>query len=175
MTAVPGGVITPLQNPISPQPRRRFHIRAGRLTGSGLSANNEVSGRRVQSSRDSYECAQRFFSMAQRQSTENRHPHRCKMFAQQINDGERTGRLKFRELTDGNSCKAVEMPGLAEHRQSSIDLTHMHVNCFNEQNGSVQRWKSPPSSGRNHIEIAAQQDSFRHARCGQGGGHLRAS
>jgi hypothetical protein len=32
-------------------------------TGSGLSPNGEVSGRRVQTSRDSYEYAQWFFSM----------------------------------------------------------------------------------------------------------------
>jgi hypothetical protein len=131
---------------ISHQPRRRFSPVVASGPGSGLSSNGEYSGRRVQSSRDSYECAQRFFSMPQRQSTEDRHPHRCKMFAQQINDGERIGRLKSRELTDGYSCKAVEMPGLAEHRQLSINLPHIHVNCFNKQNGSVQRWKSPPGS-----------------------------
>ena len=50
------------------QPLRRFSPAVGIWarpieTGSGSSPNGEVSGRRVQSSRDSYECAQRFFSM----------------------------------------------------------------------------------------------------------------
>jgi hypothetical protein len=80
--------------------------------GLGLSPDGEISGRRIQSRRDSYECAQRFVSMPQRQSTEDRHSHRGKMFAQQINDA----RFKSRELTDGNSSKAREMAGLAKHR-----------------------------------------------------------
>jgi len=77
------------------------------------------------------------------------------MFAQQINNGEPIARLKPCELFDGNTCKAGEMPGLAEHRQLSVNLPKMHVNRFKKENGSVHRWQSPACTRRNRIEVAA--------------------
>ncbi len=71
------------------------------------------------------------------------------MLVQQINDSERVARLKSRELAESNTRETSEMPGLAEHRQLSINLPQIHVDRFKKEDGSVQRWKHPTSSRRN--------------------------